>query len=112
MEIWLIAEQSSHRTKFKVQVVGGGACTWGAEVQCILPVRLFIASIIKILGMIVYCLMFYVYIYRAIRQYKKELYQKYRLGNLLTRIQARAALPSGSYCAVQSVPLHCAYVAV
>lgn len=88
-EMWVTAEQSADSTKIKVKVVNGGECTWGADLQCDLPVRVYIGSIVTVLGMIVYCIMFFVYIARGWRQYEKELYQKYRLGNMLIRMQAR-----------------------
>lgn len=91
--MWVAAGQQSGKAKLRVEVVGGGACTWGAEVECEVPKRLLIASVLSILGMIVYGLMIFVYIFRAFRQYKKELYQRYRLTNMLVRMQARTNLP-------------------
>lgn len=90
--MWVLSEQVSERTRFRVDVVSGDACTWGADVRCRVPARLMVPAVIIGLGMLAYCIMFYVYIFRAFRQYKKELYHRCRLGNLLVRMQARSHL--------------------
>lgn len=75
--------------RLTVTVTDGGECTWGAPVQCEASAGFFFGSIIAMLALLVGCFTFFWYIARAFRQLRNELYQKYRMGNMLVRIQAR-----------------------
>jgi hypothetical protein len=81
------------------QVVGGGPCSWGAELRCSMPQPLMVASALVVASKLLYCIVFFVYLARAWRQYAKQLYQRYRVYNMLLRIMVRLSnAPASPTC--------------
>jgi hypothetical protein len=67
MDMWVLGE-AWRDAGFRVRVVGGGECTWGAAIHCEASVGMYVGSVFITLGMIAYCIMFYVYILRGFHQ--------------------------------------------
>eukprot|EP00892_Ulva_mutabilis_P005824 jgi/Ulvmu1/3613/UM017_0025.1 len=87
--LWISAMGMEDGHTINTRVVKGGACSWGAELECEISPFLFAGTIVTFVAIAAYLAMFAYYLMRAWRQLSGQLYQRYRMVNMAVRLQFR-----------------------
>lgn len=85
---WTMAMYAEDGHSVEVQPVGD-TCAWGAEVTCSTSGAFDVAGSLSVCVIIAYFALYGFYLWRAWRQLASKLYQKYRMMNIVLRIQVR-----------------------
>ena len=87
--VWVAAMGAQDGHTIRMTVVRGSGCTWGAQLQCEISSKLYGATIGVFCATALYFLLYAFFLVRAWRQLGRELYQKYRILNMVLRLQVR-----------------------
>jgi hypothetical protein len=67
-----------------------GSCTWGARLDCAVPFKVQLLLGLWAAATLVYGAMYGMYLWRAMKQLRQHLYQRYRVLQLWTHLQVCA----------------------
>eukprot|EP00892_Ulva_mutabilis_P004928 jgi/Ulvmu1/2807/UM142_0005.1 len=87
--VWVTAMGIDDGRTFQVRLPDGEACTWGVHARCAVSPALRAAIIVVLPGTVACFVLYAFYLLRAWRQLSGELYQKYRVMNMVVRLQFR-----------------------
>eukprot|EP00892_Ulva_mutabilis_P005825 jgi/Ulvmu1/3614/UM017_0026.1 len=89
LEVWIAAMGIQDGHTIETTVGGGGSCTWGAELECRISQKLYGATIGVLCATAIYFALYAIFLMRAWRQLGRQLYQKFRVLNMIMRLQFR-----------------------
>lgn len=91
--LWITAMYAQDGHAVEVRVVGGGECDWGARAECSTSDAMAVATSLSVAAIAAYYGLYAFYLARAWRQLSDKLYQRFRMSNIVMRLQARPPLP-------------------
>eukprot|EP00892_Ulva_mutabilis_P005827 jgi/Ulvmu1/3616/UM017_0028.1 len=87
--VWMLTMYTQDGHAVEVSVADGGVCGWGAAVVCSASPSLQAAMALTLVAVLSYFGLYGFYLVRAWRQLSDKLYQKFRMNNVVMRIQTR-----------------------
>lgn len=85
---WTIGMYAEDGHSVEVMLLGD-TCGWGAEVSCSTSTAFDVSGSLSVCAIIAYFALYGFYLWRAWRQLAGKLYQKYRMMNIVMRLQVR-----------------------
>jgi hypothetical protein len=101
-----LGAEDEHIISIKTADVGG-TCTWGESLECSAPGSVIAGSVLSIAAVVVYGALWTRYMWMAWHELNQQLYQRFRVWNMIWQIQVRPARAPTTDC--RTFPGVCIY---
>ena len=105
--VWIVVIAVNDGHTVRVRLPEGRSCTWGERGRCSVSPDVLAATSIVFVATALYFFLYAFYLLRSWRQLSKELYQKYRLMNMVVRLQVRCPAAVTAHTCVARLAASC-----